>query len=114
MAFFLEKLDGSDTKYVSQGMIPKELFEGVELIAATKGTKYQFSSLQKVERSFVKKFIKHYFVDLGTFKNKRIINQTQEQTIVFHGNVRKINSFEEFRIPRSILITELKSNDDER
>ena len=52
-------------------MIPKELFEGIELIAATKGTKYQFSSLQKVERSFVKKFIKHFFVDLGTFKNKR-------------------------------------------
>ena len=94
-------------------IIPNEVFKAIELIA---GSKNQYISLQDQKRNSVKDVIQHYFIELNTLKfGKKCLfgNHTIGNSAVFIGDVKQIKKFEQFQVPNRILITELKSKDEE-
>ena len=88
-------------------IIPNELFDAIQLIA---GSKYQYISLQDLGRNSVKDVIQHYFIE---GQKSLLGNHTNGNSAVFNGDVKNIKNFGQFEIPNRILITELKSEDDE-
>ena len=94
-------------------IIPNEVFKSIELIA---GSKNQYISLQDQKRNTVKDVIQHYFIELNTLKIRKtglLGNDTIGNSAVFIEDVRQIKKFEQFQVPNRILITELKSEDEE-
>ena len=91
-------------------MIPKELIEGLQLIAESK---FQFLTLQEVPNNFIRIMIQNYFLKFDAFihtKNTTLYQNNNGYGLVYHGMLRKIVNFEEYRIPNRVLIIELKSD----
>ena len=93
-------------------VIPKELIDGLQLIAESK---FQFLTLQEVPNNFIRIMIQNYFLTFDAListKNTTLNQSNNGYGLVFHGNLRKIVNFEEYRIPNRVLIIELKSDVD--
>ena len=91
-------------------VIPKELIDGLQLIAESK---FQFLTLQEVPNNFIRIMIQNYFVKFDAFistKNTTLNQSNNGYGLVYHGMLRKIVNFEEYRIPNRVLIIELKSD----
>ena len=94
-------------------IIPNEVFKAIELIA---GSKNQYISLQDQKSYSVKDVMQHYLIELNTLKVRKtglLGNDTIGNSAVFIGDVKQIKNFEQFKVPNRILITELKSLDEE-
>ena len=90
-------------------VIPKELIDGLQLIAESK---FQFITLQEVPNNFIRIMIQNYFLKFDAFipTKNATLNQYNGYGLVYHGMLRKIVNFEEYRIPNRVLIIELKSD----
>ena len=95
---------------LGSNLIPKDLFESIELIA---GSKYQYVTLKKVQKTLAKHVIQHHITDLNTVTSEKLVNRTEENAVVFYGDLRQIKNLEQFQIPHRIMIAELKSMEDE-
>ena len=91
-------------------MIPKELIDGLQLIAESK---FQFLTLQEVPNNVIRIMIQNHFLKFDAFiptKNTTLNQSNNGYGLVYHGMLRKIVNFEEYRIPNRVLIIELKSD----
>ena len=93
-------------------VIPKELIDDLQLIAESK---FQFLTLQEVPNNFIRIMIQNYVLKFDasiSIRNTTLNQNDNGYGLVFHGNLRKIVNFEEYRIPNRVLIIELKSDVD--
>ena len=88
-------------------LFPIQLFDYLYLISETK---FQHVSIINAPKYYTRNIIRYQIVDFDIQNNKR---HNPFYTLEFYGDIKKIKNFADFKILKKILITELKTADDE-